>query len=230
MRKNELNNLLREFSKKHLSPTQSEQALISRIYTAFKEALGGSTLMIGSFARYTANRPIHDLDILYIDGKFDPSNLHPESILAALKKKIETNFKNPTQYEFKISLQTHSITVSFLEKGEEFFSVDVVPALTSGILNEFKEDIYWVPEILRFGPRQRRIQYPLLSESLKNESDWWIKSDPRGYITAAGNMNKENPDFRKATKIIKAWKHQCKEKLGEFKLKSFHIEWRFQTN
>lgn len=81
MRKNELNKLFREHAKISLSPTDVERDLISRIYEAFKSAIGGNSILIGSYARFTATRPLHDIDILYIDGKFDPNNLNPQTIL-----------------------------------------------------------------------------------------------------------------------------------------------------
>lgn len=63
-----------------------------------------------------------------------------------------------------------------------------------------------------------------ISKNKKSELEWWLKSDPRGYIKAATDMNARNNDFRKTTKFIKRWKHNCKEKDKNFKLKSFHVE------
>ena len=53
---------------------------------------------------------------------------------------------------------------------------------------------------------------------------WWIKSDPRGYISAATILNGENADYRRATKLVKKWKHNCKSLDNDFQLKSFHVE------
>lgn len=52
----------------------------------------------------------------------------------------------------------------------------------------------------------------------------WIKSDPRGYIEMARQVNLVNNDFRKSAKFVKAWKCACKELDDTFKLKSFHME------
>lgn len=224
MRKNELNSHLREYSKSSLSPNQSEQKLVSDLYLAFKNALGQKTLMIGSYARYTAIRPLHDLDILFIAGKYDPTHLDPKLIMDDVHKLIDKHFINPTQYPTKISQQTHSITVKFFEGEKEIFSVDVVPAFTSTEKNNYGEEIYFVPEILRYGPNKRIDAYETLSKSIKAEKEWWILTDPRGYITAATELNNKNSDFRKAAKIVKRWKHNCKKNLANFKLKSFHIE------
>lgn len=52
----------------------------------------------------------------------------------------------------------------------------------------------------------------------------WILTDPRGYISVASALNKQNDDFRKSVKLPKKWKCISKERNDEFKLKSFHIE------
>ncbi|MFH1543173.1 MAG: hypothetical protein ABIE03_01410 [Patescibacteria group bacterium] len=180
--------------------------------------------MIGSYARFTATRPLHDLDILFVSGEFDPNNLNPQTILLGLQNTLQKNFKNPTHYETKISIQSHSITISFLNNNEEILAVDVVPAFTSGQKNEFGDDIYWVPEILKTSRRNRQLLYSELTKIKKSEIEWWLKSDPRGYIRTATNLNAKNSDFRKTVKLIKRWKYNCKEQDDNFKLKSFHIE------
>lgn len=147
MKKQNLNSLLREYIRKNLSPTKEEQDLASSLYGAFKSALGQNCFLTGSYARFTAIRPLHDLDIIFVAGKFDPNNLNPQAILSGLQKTIQSNFRNPTKYQVKILLQTHSITVSFMENGTEKIAVDIVPALISGEKNEFGSDIYFVPEI-----------------------------------------------------------------------------------
>lgn len=224
MKKDALNALLRDYAKNHLSPTKQERDFVSGLYEAFKTAIGGTSILIGSYARFTAIRPMHDLDILFIAGQFDPKHLEPQKILHSLQTEIHAKFKNPSKYEYKVLLQTHSVTVAFLESGKEKFCVDIVPAFTSGLKNDFGDDIYWVPEILSYGPRSRPAKYQMLNESKKTELDWWLKSDPRGYIKAAADLNAVNEDFRKTSKLVKRWKHNCNVKFGEFKLKSFHIE------
>lgn len=224
MRKNELNNLLRDYVKNHLSPIQAERNFVSDLYAAFKTALNGNSILIGSYARFTAIRPLHDLDILFISGIFDPARLDPQQILDTLQNTVRAQFKNPTNYQYEISQQTHSVTVSFLESGKEKLAVDIVPAFTSGLKNEYGDDVYWVPEIIKYSPRTRKVKYEAIEKTKKSEIEWWLKSDPRGYIKAATDINGTNNDFRKTAKIAKRWKHNCKEKFGEFKLKSFHVE------
>jgi hypothetical protein len=224
MKKQELNNLLREYIKNDLSPTKEEQDLASSLYSAFKSVLGQNCFLTGSYARFTAIRPLHDLDIIFIAGKFDPNNLNPQAILSGLQKSIQSNFQNPTKYQIMISLQTHSISISFMESGSEKIAVDIVPALLSGEKNEFGDDIYFVPEILNLSRHNRKVLYASLTNAKKAETEWWIRSDPEGYIKATLDLNTQNSDFRKAAKFVKRWKHNCKEKNEDFGLKSFHVE------
>jgi hypothetical protein len=165
---------------------------------------------------------MHDLDILYFAGQYDPRGVNPTNILSDLKKAIDRDFVNPTSYNVTTALQTHSVTMSFTSAGQEVFAVDIVPAYISGTKNEFGDDTYWVPEILNVGYSKRKLLYEQhLREHLAIE---WIKTDPRGYIKVAQELNSRNEDFRKAVKFVKAWKHGSKTIDADFKLKSFHIE------
>src|ERR1700722_15411654 len=102
MRKTDFNALFRQYTKDNLSPTQTERDFFSDVYEAFKTTLNNNCILIGSYARFTASRPLHDLDILFIAGKFDQNNLHPQTILTDLHNTIEKNLRNPTKYQFKI--------------------------------------------------------------------------------------------------------------------------------
>lgn len=198
--------------------------MVSRIYHELRAALGSNCLLIGSYARFTAGRPLHDLDVLFIAGDFDPSHLSPQRVLTELHSALDRNFANPTKYQIAISQQSHSITISFLDEKREAFGVDVVPAFISGTKNEFGDDIYWVPEIVITGKKNRQSRYEHLSKTNRSEVEWWLKSDPRGYIKATTELNSDNSDFRKAAKFIKRWKHTYSAVNEDFKLKSFHIE------
>jgi hypothetical protein len=81
-----------------------------------------------------------------------------------------------------------------------------------------------VPEILTISKRNRRSRYEEISRAKKPETEWWMKSDPRGYIAAATILNAQNNDFRKAAKFVKRWKHNCAAQDDSFTFKSFHIE------
>lgn len=164
-------------------------------------------LIIGSYARYTAVRPLHDLDILYTLGEWDEQNYpNVQKLLNNLSKKLKDEYAeyNPTGYDIEVASQTHSVTVIFRENDSEVFSVDVVPGYTLS-KNEFDQDTYKIPE-------------------KGNKETNWIATDPKGYTEIAKQVNKRNSNFRKAVKIIKSWKNSCKEQKEDFELKSFHIE------
>ena len=222
MQKNKINNKLNEYIVNQISPTSTERKFISNIYNSIRPVLENNCFQIGSYPRFTSIRPLHDLDIIYVIGVWD-RNLHdPRQILMDLQSKIIAEYKNPTNYEMSCSLQTHSITIVFLENDEVVFSVDIVPAYKY-LENEFKQDTYKVPEILLIRHGSNRIEFYKSLKFSKREMNW-ISSDPRGYIEIAKMTNEFNNDFRKTVKFIKAWKNSCKEKNDGFKLKSFHME------
>ena len=218
MTKDKLNAKLREYSKS-LSPTLDERDLVGRIYQSFNDLLGvNNCIQIGSYPRFTSVTPIHDLDILYFLGAWNEADHTPATALQSLVKLIETEYKNPTSYATKVSLQTHSVTIAYSEHGAEKFSVDIVPGYTHG-KNEFGDDTYKVPEVLKVGNHQKRQEFYKAAKSMD-----WIKSDPRGYISVATKVG-ANTDFRKTVKFVKKWKHHLSEfSKGTLKLKSFHIE------
>lgn len=223
MKKNEFNAALREHAIKEISPQEPQRKFVTRIYNSFEELLGKSnTLQIGSYPRFTAIRPLHDLDILLTLGDWNEAEAWqkcPLSQLKEVKDCIDKNYKSPySDLQFQVSLQTHSVTIVFKKNEEEIFNVDIVAAFAHG-LNEFSLPMYMVPEIVNLQQKNRSQKYSELRFSEKTMN--WIPSDPRGYIEAASKLNKENPDFRLTVKIVKAWKNNCGE---DFPLKSFHLE------
>jgi len=222
MKKVDFNNRLREYVRANISPNEGDRHFVSAVYESFKRVLNNQCLQIGSYPRFTAIRPLHDLDILYLLGAWDLYSHDPSNTLKDLHHRIKKEFENPTPYELKLSLQTHSVTVSFIQSGEEVFAVDVVPAYSHGT-NEFGQDKYMVPELLRskHGESRKALYESISKERLQME---WIASDPRGYIEVAKRVNNTNSDFRKTVKFAKAWKNACKQLDDEFPLKSFHIE------
>lgn len=223
MKKTEFNALFQKHVKDNLSPSQEERDLVSDIYASVCDLLGvGHCLQIGSYPRFTAVSPIHDLDVLYVIGKRESSDPDPSQVLADLQKLFLSKYVNPTAYRVEIARQTHSITLKFLSGEQEVISVDVVPAYVDG-QNEFREDKYVVPEILnKTSHKKREEMYADFSQ--RHQKMAWIKSDPRGYIHITSQIDAANNDFRKAVKFIKGWSYLWKEKDESFKLKSFHIE------
>ncbi|MBI5918142.1 MAG: nucleotidyltransferase [Nitrosomonadales bacterium] len=221
MRKSEINAALRDYVRGHLSPTQEERAFVSKVYASVCSVLGeAQCIQIGSFARYTAIRPIHDLDVLYRLGPV-PRTPDPAAALSELEERLRRRYVNPTKFDIRITRQSHSITIEFRQGAEVKFGVDIVPGYAVD-KNEFGDDIYLVPEIAPHSHAARRQIYEQVAKRVEGMS--WRKSDPQGYISVASQLNKINDDFRKAVKFVKAWRWAWKEKDENFALKSFHLE------
>lgn len=225
MTKSEINNKLREFART-LSPTEQERSVVSDLYSSFQVLLGtANCFQVGSYPRFTAITPIHDLDIIYVIGEWHsdwPTDSYtPEEVINELEKNIRNNLVKPEgPTVVAIDKQTHSVSVTF-KFGEHEFSVDVVPAYSFG-LNEFGQATYRVPEIIKKKSHSGRRK--MYEEKITNaEHIGWIDSDPRGYISVATEVG-TNSDFRKAVKIAKYWKDQLKSVDENMKLKSFHVE------
>lgn len=222
MKKAEINAALRRLAQDRLSPTKAERDLVAKVYASIQDVLGEKNcLQIGSYPRYTAVTPLHDLDVLYVLGIQGEDTSNATRALEELQQVLQRNYRNPTGCSVEISRQTHSITISLKEAGEEVFAVDIVPAFISG-RNEFGSDTYHVPEIFAKSHRAKIRRYEELA-ALRQPMTW-INSDPRGYIQVARDMNEANSDFRKSAKVVKAWKQACCKANDHFKLKSFHLE------
>lgn len=223
MKSDRINSLLRGYVKNTLSPNQDDIAFVSRIYQSFNQLLGvDNCIQIGSYPRYTAIKPLHDLDILYIIGDWADRNVIPFETLNELADKFRKDYKNPTNYRIDIVVQTHSISFKYMDNEIEVFAVDLVPALKKG-LNEYNRNMFHVPELINRSRGENRVKY--YSEKMQNKSEiTWIKTDPLGYVEVASRLNNINTDFRKSVKFVKGWKNSCKLENSEFKLKSFHIE------
>lgn len=115
MKKADCSIKLREYTRTQVSPTLAEKDLVTRLYGAVRDALGENCYLIGSFARFTSCRPLHDIDVLFVAGDFHVNQLNPQEILTKLRTALSQKFKNPTAYRFEISQQTHSITICFLK-------------------------------------------------------------------------------------------------------------------
>lgn len=140
MKKDDLNRKLRDFVRDSVSLREGDRKFVNAVYEAFKRLLANKCIQIGSYPRFTAVRPLHDLDILYLLGSWDETEHDPKEMLKALQRRIESEYENPTKYEIEVSAQTHSVSVSFKHNGEEVFAVDIVPAYSCGT-NEFGQDM-----------------------------------------------------------------------------------------
>ncbi len=223
MKKDKFNSKFREYART-ISPQQHERDFIGKIYQSFNDLLGTSNcIQIGSYPRFTAITPVHDLDILYVLGNWNERSHDPSSALQQLATKIRQEYKNPTNYEIEVFSQTHSITVSYSQGGQEHFSVDIVPAYAFS-RNEFSEDVYKVPEVVRERRGKNRTEY-YKRNATEHREIGWISSDPRGYIVIAKVVDEATAgEFRKTVKIIKKWRSNLEEADKALKLKSFHLE------
>lgn len=218
MRRSDLNSKLRSFARK-LSPTAVDQDLIGKVYQSINDLFGApNCIQIGSYPRFTAITPIHDLDVLYVLGRWDENNHSPEAALKNLYKQLDSDYVNPTDLTVKISFQTHSVTVEYSRGTKVVLSVDIVPAYTFST-NEYGLPTYKVPEVIKQGDHEKR--HATSWDPYQDEG--WIHSDPRGYISAATAVG-VNSDFRKTVKIAKHWKDRLKAEDEKLKLKSFHLE------
>lgn len=222
MKNEKINEALRKYVQENLTPTQEERGMVAAVYASVCAVLGRDRCyQIGSYPRYTAIRPPHDLDILYAADRWPGADPDAGAVINNLRELLE-KIEPPPGLSVTVALQTHSVTVSFKRGDEEVFAVDIVPAWTTGFKNEFGDDIYRVPEILLRGHRSRLKTYKRLAEHGGHIQ--YILSDPKGYISVAAGINELNSDFRKSVKLPKKWKWWCNKVDEEFKLKSFHIE------
>lgn len=212
----------RRLVRTHLSPTPEQQESVSRVYEALRSALGRYVLFqSGSYARFTAIRPPHDLDVIVRIGGRECRVDDASRAIADVRDDVERRFVSPIPgWSFRAVAQTHSVCVEFSSGGSPQFSVDLVPAIEVGV-NAEQEPLYLVPEILRAGHSARVRMYEEAKAGKRVIE--WIVSDPRGYIHDARVLNLRNPDFRKAVKLVKSWRAVCRTR-GPFALKSFHIE------
>ena len=227
MNKNAFNAAFRAYVKDHLTPKEPERKFVAEVYASVQQVIGATnSLQIGSFPRYTAITPLHDLDVLCVLGAWDTKHHNPAEALADLERRLRAQYKNPTKFDIQISRQTHSVTISFRERDAEVFGVDIVPAYVQG-QNEFGEDTYVVPEIAQVSHAKRQLLMEAVAKGAHEMG--WIATDPRGYIAVARQTNDRNEDFRKAVKLAKGWRCARKDADNTFPLKSFHLEQAITT-
>ncbi len=215
-----INQVINKYVKEHLSPKEKQREYISEKYVELWGFLKGSCFQTGSYARYTAIDPVHDLDVIHPVADVSLQD-NPSLVIDALYAILEEEYSASATRIKKIYRQSHSVTVEFDNATEEF-SIDVVPSIElPNEQNEYKQPFYLVPEILPLNKHNRQLRY----EKSVEEPIGWIKSDPRGYIKAASDLNEKNSDFRHSAKLVKSWRHACKMNYGDdFCLKSFHLE------
>lgn len=212
------------YVRKNLSPKPEQRDYITKKYGELCGFLGNSCFQSGSYARFTAIDPVHDLDIIYILPD-DTVLSHPQKVMTELRSTLLDAYEASKISKIKkITAQTHSVTIVFDDDSAlEPFSIDVVPAVSlDDEINEFGDTLYIVPEILKANHQKRVERY----ENAAKNPIGWIKSDPKGYISAAAKLDfSTKGTFRKTVKVVKSWRHKQKvNHKSDFMLKSFHLE------
>lgn len=196
------------------SPTKQEKEGVKRAYNDLQSALGEDIFRSGSFARYTAIRPIHDLDVIYPTN--DAARDDPKTVLSNLKSDVEASDLCGMN---NVQVQSHSISLIY-----DTFNIDIVPAVR---LYDDKDSVLLVPEVAHARSAAALEKYLRINSKVVS----WIKSDPKFYIRQAKLIDDStNGNFRCSVRLMKAWKSVCKDVCGDdFKLKSFHIEQEIAT-
>jgi hypothetical protein len=229
MKRDTINGILNAFIRANLSPTLTERAMVSREYEFLCGLVGGVCFQSGSYARFTSTTPVNDLDVIWqvpptalgpeIQRKLaqgqDPGLFDPSAVLKQQAAKLRAAYLAAGK-PVTIIVQSHSIGIYFGTKDD--FSIDLVPAVAANKVNEFGDDIYWVPEIARMSHSRRLQMYDTQA------AIGWMLSDPRGYIEDARRLNDLNESFRKDAKVARKWRRGCKKETPGFRLKSFHLE------
>jgi len=223
-----LESVVAEFARDHLSPTEDERRLIARRYEQLQGFLEVRTLQNGSYARFTSTTPVNDLDVIWImpeellktvrtaQQAIDVSRINIRQALEGLAKELRKLYGQVASVE----LQPHSVGIFFGEKHE--FSIDVVPAAPAA------GDMFWIPEVGRHSVANRRAQYRAwqsTAPTVTAPGPNWIRTHPRGYIQQASALDLATEGrFRKTAKLLKRWRWGRKRADDTFALKSFHLE------
>jgi len=228
MQTQETNNIIEDFVRDWLTPTSTERSEISEKYIEVSDMLKGDKFQNGSYARFTAIKPVNDLDIIWelpqtivtgrqiVEKVIDPNELDISNVLSDLANELKQEYARIGK-QVIIKSQSHSVGIYF-GKTEDDFSIDIVPGIPLDEKNSFGEVLYYVPEIIGYSKQRRKKIYE------QDKAISWIKSDPKGYILDARTLNDKNNSFRKTVKVVKSWKRVIKKSNTNFPLKSFHLE------
>src|SRR4051812_48571715 len=116
------NEALRKYSHEHLTPTEDQRTLASAIYAAVCGILGAHRCrQIGSYPRFTAIRPPHDLDILFRAGFSRELSPDPSTAVGEIARLLEDNFVAPDGLRSVIRIQSHSVSITLFKGMDEEF-------------------------------------------------------------------------------------------------------------
>jgi hypothetical protein len=126
-----INSFIDRYVRDHLSPRPEHREYISKKYEAVCGVLGGTCFQVGSYARYTAIYPVHDLDLIYVVNDVTIKN-DPVRFMEALRVKLQ---KAGIKGVKKVYMQTHSVTLLFDDAdGGAEFTIDIVPETTRTVI------------------------------------------------------------------------------------------------
>lgn len=224
----DLEPVIAEYAKVHLSPTEAERSTISKRYDQLQGFLTGRAFQSGSYARFTSTTPVNDLDVIYVlpddilkqvrtaQQAVDPNRLDINQIVESLAVQLRRCYGTSA----RIETQPHSVGIFFGKDHE--FSIDVVPAAPAD------GNKFWVPEVARKSVFARRELYRSWQAQARTQAPpgpHWIKSHPKGYIEQASALDASTEGkFRKTAKALKRWRWSRKRANDAFRLKSFHLE------
>jgi len=183
-----------------LELTDLQQKEVIRQHTLVREELrkrlkSKTDFLSGSYARRTAIRPLHDIDLFVVLGDVAPHQSiastqasTPDAVLKQVRKALKEAWP---EKEFPI-LQQHSVHIGFSGSGIEF---DVVPAF-----EQPGQQVYFIPE---------------------RETGRWIRTNPRLHEDLSIQANQRaGTKLKPYLKAVKHWnRHHPSSPLG-----SFHLE------
>ncbi len=118
-----INNAVNDYIRGHLSPKARQRAYITLKYGELKGFLSGHCFRSGSYPRYTAIHPVHDLDVIY--PVTDPAvRNNPTALLNSLCGQLQEQYKDSRTKVMRIYAQTHSVTIELADSPEGAFSFD----------------------------------------------------------------------------------------------------------
>src|SRR6185312_5902698 len=128
MKKADFKSALRAHVKAQLSPDEQDRKFVSSVYEATQKVLGDANcVQIGSYARFTSIKPLHDLDVLYILGEMPPTIPNPSNLLTQLQRQLSDKFENPTNLLSSFQSQTPSVTWSSVDKETKVSPENMLP-------------------------------------------------------------------------------------------------------
>jgi hypothetical protein len=217
--------IIKDYVDGNIRPTEAEHDYVGEKYNQIKLFLGEDNVFrSGSFARHTAVTPIHDLDVIWIDGSFESLD-HPHTVLSRLADYAESFYRKQGYVMPEITIQSHSVTLRF-EDLPGGFSIDLVPAVKADedSVNEYGQPLFLVPEIIKLNHANRERFYQ--QHRIAGGEVQWLLTDPKGYIREGVRLDEATKkNYRTTVRIVKSWRGKQKRTYeSDWKLKSFHAE------